>query len=70
LDSTADANTQPDDPSWVDYLSQTDIDAAAKGKAAEKANAPGQSGAKGPPAPGAQGSDAKPGAPKVKSDDQ
>jgi hypothetical protein len=64
VDSTADANTA-DDQSWIEYLSQTDID-----KAAKQANAPGQSGAKGPNAPGAQGPDAKPGAPKVKSDGQ
>ena len=71
VDSATDANTQPDDQSWIDYLSQTDIDgAAASGKAAKKANAPGPSGAKGPAAPGAQGAEAKPGAPKVKSDDQ
>jgi hypothetical protein len=63
VDSTADANTSPDDQSWIDYLSQTDID-----KAAKKANAPGQPGAKDPNAPGAQGPDSKAGAPKVKSD--
>ena len=34
------------------------------------ANAPGPSGAKGPTAPAAQGTDTKPGAPKVKSDGQ
>jgi hypothetical protein len=75
VDSATDANTQPDDQSWIDYLSQTDIDraalgGAAPGTAAKKADAPGHSGAKGPSAPGAQGADAKPGAPKVKSDDQ
>jgi len=64
VDSAADANTSPDDQSWIDYLSQTDID-----KAAKKAKAPGQPGEKGP-APGAQGSDPKAGAPKVKSDDE
>lgn len=64
VDSTADANTSPDDQSWIDYLSQTDID-----KAAKKAKAPGQPGDKGP-APGAQSPDAKAGAPKVKSDDE
>ena len=68
VDSSADANTSPDDQSWIDYLSQTDIDRAAQDKAAKKANAPGQSGAKGPNAPGAQGPDSKAGAPKVKSD--
>ena len=82
VDSTADANTQPDDESWIDYLSQTDIDAAGQGraaqgkaagdKAANKPDAPGPSGAKEPSAPGpdAKGPDAKAGAPKVKSDDQ
>ncbi len=64
VDSTADANAPADDQSWIDYLSQTDID-----KAAKKSTAPGQPGAKGP-APGAQGPDSKAGAPKVKSDDQ
>lgn len=64
VDSTADANTPADDQSWIDYLSQTDID-----KAAKKASAPGQPGAKGP-APAAQAPDSKAGAPKVKSDDQ
>ena len=64
VDSTADANTPADDQSWIDYLSQTDID-----KAAKKVSAPGQPGAKGP-APGAQAPDSKAGAPKVKSDDQ
>ncbi len=64
VDSTADANTSPDDQSWIDYLSQTDID-----KAAKKAKAPGPPGAKGP-APGAQDPDSKAGAPKVKSDDE
>ncbi len=52
VDSAADATTQPDDGSWIEYLSQTDID-----KAAKKAKAPGQP-------------DTKPGAPKVKSDEQ
>ena len=66
----ASRNTPPDDQSWIDYLSQTDIDRAAQDKAAKKASAPGQSGTKGPDAPGAQGTDAKAGAPKVKSDDQ
>jgi hypothetical protein len=70
VDSAADVNTPPDDQSWIDYLSQTDIDRAAQDKAAKKASAPGQSGTKGPDAPGAQGTDAKAGAPKVKSDDQ
>ena len=75
VDSTADANTPADDQSWIDYLSRTDIE-----KAAKKSNAPGQPpsanapaqppGAKGPTAPAAQGADTKPGAPKVKSDGQ
>ncbi len=52
VDSTADSTTQPEDGSWIEYLSQTDID-----KAAKQAKAPAQA-------------DAKPGAPKVKSDDQ
>jgi hypothetical protein len=69
VDSAADANTSPDDQSWIDYLSQTDIDRAALGKAAKKATPPGQPGAKGP-APGAQSPDSKTGAPKVKSDDE
>jgi hypothetical protein len=69
VDSAADANTSPDDQSWIDYLSQTDIDRAALGKAAKKATTPGQPGAKGP-APGAQSPDSKTGAPKVKSDDE
>ncbi len=30
VDSAADATTQPDDGSWIEYLSQTDIDKAAK----------------------------------------
>ncbi len=40
VDSTADANSQPDDGSWIEYLSQTDID-----KAAQKAKQPGPAGA-------------------------
>jgi hypothetical protein len=64
VDSTADANTPADDQSWIDYLSRTDID-----KAAKKA-APGPPGTKAPPAPAAQGADSKPGASKVKSDGQ
>ena len=43
VDSTADANGQPDDESWIEYLSQTDID-----KAAKKAPAPVGSDAKPP----------------------
>ena len=74
VDSTADANTPADDQSWVDYLSKTDIDKAAKKSNAPAqppgANAPGQPGAKGPTAPAAQEGDTKPGAPKVKSDGQ
>ncbi len=69
VDSTADANTPADDQSWIDYLSRTDIDRAAQGKAAKKAE-PGQPGTKAPPAPAAQGADSKPGASKVKSDGQ
>ena len=70
VDLTADVNAQPDDGSWIDYLSQTDIDGAAQGKAAKKASPPGPAGAK-PSAPDAQGSDTKTtGAPKVKSDDR
>ena len=68
VDSTADVNAQPDDASWIDYLSQTDIDRAANAKAANKSSTPAQPGAK-PTAPDAQGSDTKTGAPKVKSDD-
>ncbi len=62
VDSVADATTQPDDGSWIEYLSQTDID-----KAAKQAKAPGQPAAR-TGAPGQTG--AKAGAPKVKSDDQ
>ena len=40
VDSTADANSQPDDGSWIEYLAQTDID-----KAAQKAKPPGPTGA-------------------------
>jgi len=80
VDSTADANTPADDQSWIDYLSRTDIERAAQGKAAKKSSAPEQPpgasapgqvpGAKSPTAPAAQGTGTKPGAPKVKSDGQ
>jgi hypothetical protein len=70
VDSTSDANASPDDQSWIDYLSQTDIDRAAlgraaQGQAAKQANDPGQSATKAPS--GVQSPDSKP---KVKSDDQ
>jgi hypothetical protein len=39
VDSTADAGTQPDDGSWMEYLAQADID-----KAAQKAKPPNPSG--------------------------
>lgn len=73
VDSTSDANTSPDDQSWIDYLSQTDIDRAARSRAApgqdaKKANAPGQPGAKAPST--GQDSDSKSEPPKVKSDDE
>jgi hypothetical protein len=57
-DPTADPTTQPDDGSWIEYLSKTDIE-----KAAKKADAPAKTDVPGK-------TDAKPGAPKVKSDDE
>jgi hypothetical protein len=45
VDSAADSIAQSDDGSWIEYLSQTDIDKAAKAdQAAKTASAPAASG--------------------------
>jgi len=72
VDSASEPAARPDDDSWLDYLSQADIDAAAK--KARKSDPPRRADpdrqAAPPQSDTAPRADPSPGASKVKPDDQ